>query len=158
MGTFLAAALLVTGLIALATRGNNPPSSDRTTLVTWFHTYGKQASASTEQLYTLFLAGLNRSKVNNGGPGILNVQSMCQEGATNLRTFAMESPPVAGSLRSAYINMMHTGSSVFAHCLAAIAATATSVSKHDVTVMLMEMTPYSGVITTYEHELNVAHL
>jgi hypothetical protein len=156
MGIILGTIVFIVAVVALVSRST--PRNDQSSLVAWYDASGRQSSQSTEQLFDQFLSGLNHSKVDNGGPGILKIKPMCQEGATSIRRFLSEPPPITSPLRTAYIDLMDAGSHVFAHCLLGIATTQITASKHDVTVMLAEMTTYSTMISSYEHQLNVAHL
>lgn len=157
MGSVLAGIVLVAALVGLVTKGSAAPSSDNHALRDWFATTGSSASQTTEQIFDELLTGLSRSKVDNGGPGIVMDEAICRAGSLNVRRYAPDLPP-SGPLRDEYHDLMRTGAAVFSHCLAGIATSAPAASKHDVDLMVSEMSTYSTVIATYEHALNAAHL
>jgi hypothetical protein len=144
-------------IIGLVSRGSTP-SNDRASVVAWFHASGKQATQSTTQLFDRLLLGLGHSKIDNGGPGILQDKGTCQLGAAGVRVDSKDPPPSTDALRTPYDTMMTAGSSVYSHCLQGIEETSISASKHDVNLMSAEISVYSTTITNYDHALTAEHL
>lgn len=158
MGMVLAVIVLVTAIISLAARGSGTPPPDRASMVAWFEASGRQASLAAASGFDQLLSGLSHSKVDNGGSGIVQDEGICKAGAASIRAYSPHPPP-GGALRTAYVHVMSTGSAVFTHCLRGIALASTpATSKHDVNLMLAEMSSYSTVIASYEDALRQAGL
>lgn len=157
MGAVLTGIVLVAALVGLVTKGSAAPSNDNRALTEWFAATGRSASQASEQVFDELLTGLSRSKVDNGGPGIEMDKPICQAGSESIRTYGSDLPP-SGRLRTDYHDVMRAGAAVFSHCLEGIATSAPSASKHDVNLMVSEMSTYSTVIANYERALSTAHL